>query len=101
MQNTVTENLPEILENETQVIVDRNGQKVTVQKMSRTEAIKLFCCQCLGFILHPDKCEVTTCPLFHYRGRTMIGALTDEQREERRVKALDRGFGNKQPIQKQ
>jgi hypothetical protein len=77
---------------EIQSLKDKNGQIFTTEKLSRTDAIKYFCVQCLGFEGHPDDCEIETCPLFHFRGKVMLGRLSDEQRQKLSDNAKRHGF---------
>lgn len=50
-------------------------------------AIKLKCVDCMGYESHPDTCTATTCPLYPYRGKSMLSMhgykpreLSEEQR---------------------
>ena len=95
MQPAETENLQKPENNETQKIRDKNGKILTVPKLSRTDAIKYFCVQCLGFGSHPDTCEVDSCPLFPYRGKVLIGQMSEELRQKLSDNAKKHGFGKK------
>jgi hypothetical protein len=51
-------------------------------------AIKLKCVDCLGYETHPSTCTATLCPLYPFRGNSMLSRhgytkreLTEEQRQ--------------------
>lgn len=76
----------------TQEIRNRKGNIISIPRLSRSDAIKLFCTQCLGYENHPKDCKVDTCPLYFYRGITRIGQISDEQYEKMRELAKE-SFG--------
>jgi len=41
-------------------------------KYIRSEAIKLFCVECLGWEDSPDICTAKICPLYPFRGKTLL-----------------------------
>ena len=58
-------------------------------KYGRAKAIKLFCTECLGWGDHPKDCTSPLCPLFPFRGLTLLSQHstadendTDEQETE-------------------
>jgi hypothetical protein len=40
--------------------------------LSRTTAIKVFCTECMGDGENPKECTSPLCPLFLFRGKSMI-----------------------------
>lgn len=48
------------------------GSGTVEVKITRGIAIKAFCTECLGFETHPTDCTVTLCPLYPYRGKSMV-----------------------------
>lgn len=40
--------------------------------IQRTQAIKAFCTECMGFETHPEKCADSHCALFPFRGKTNL-----------------------------
>lgn len=56
-----------------QKIKTRVGKIIEVPKLHRTKAIKLMCTQCMCYETHPKDCDIDTCPLFHFRGKTRLG----------------------------
>ena len=49
----------------------KDGVKVT--EGGRELAIRLFCTECLGYgEVHPKDCESKDCPLYHFRGKSML-----------------------------
>jgi hypothetical protein len=45
--------------------------------LTRKEAIKCFCVECLGFSESPENCPSKTCPLHPFRGGTTINKKGD------------------------
>ena len=53
----------------TQKIRTKHNTVIEVEEFTRTEAIKAFCTECLGFgECHPNECSDSLCPLFNFRG---------------------------------
>lgn len=52
------------------VVRTRDGgtKKVTI---TRADAIKMMCVECLGWEEHPKYCTATKCPLYPFRGQTI------------------------------
>lgn len=68
-------------------IRDSANQQVTLDYTIGT-AIKLFCTECCGWETHPKDCGQNLCPLYPFRGRSMLSIhgykpreLSDEQKE--------------------
>jgi len=55
----------------THTVMSNRNNPITIEKYTRTLAIKLFCVSCLGHETHPSKCESTKCPLFPFRKSTL------------------------------
>lgn len=56
-----------------------NGRTATLKNyVSRKTAIRLYCCECLGWETNPKNCTATMCPLFPFRGRTRAGQRAAE-----------------------
>ncbi|MFA5298621.1 MAG: hypothetical protein WC389_10500 [Lutibacter sp.] len=41
-------------------------------ELTRTKAIKAMCTECMGFEANPKECTSKLCPLYPWRGKTMI-----------------------------
>ncbi len=54
-------------------IHDKNGNPITVN-LTRSLAIKACCTECLGFEDNPSNCTSLFCPLYPFRGKTMISS---------------------------
>jgi hypothetical protein len=54
-----------------QEIKTRSGKMKRV-KLSRAMAIKCQCMECMVWETNPKDCEITECPLYLYRGRTLL-----------------------------
>lgn len=52
-------------------ILTNKGKTIRVF-MGRKLAIKAKCTECMGWEEHPKNCTCNTCPLFHFRGKTLI-----------------------------
>jgi hypothetical protein len=50
-------------------------------KIGRKMAIKLFCTECLGYETHPKDCTALLCPLFPFRGKTLLAYDNLSQKE--------------------
>lgn len=55
--------------------------------LTPTLAIKLKCVDCMGYEGHPNECTAVLCPLYPFRGKSMLSMhgykpreLTDEQK---------------------
>lgn len=48
------------------------NETVEIKNYTRGKAIKIFCTECLGWGDHPNDCTSTLCPLFPFRGRTLM-----------------------------
>lgn len=61
-------------------IRSRNGDPVEVAGYTRGKAIKAFCTECMGFSEHPRECTSPLCPLYPFRGKSLVayGARTTE-----------------------
>ena len=49
--------------------------------LTRDKAIRAFCTECLSYEDHPDICTSLQCPLYPFRGKTMLaydGGKRDE-----------------------
>ena len=40
--------------------------------VSRSKAIKLMCTECMGWDAHPNGCTDINCPLYPFRGKTLM-----------------------------
>jgi len=49
----------------------KNGKFKTV-KLTKAKAIKCFCTECLGWEVNPKDCTSEHCPLYLYRGKTLL-----------------------------
>ena len=49
-----------------------NQQLVDVDYWTRSKAIKAFCTECLGHEIHPKECTTVCCPLYPFRGKTLV-----------------------------
>lgn len=52
-------------------VLAKSGAKMQV-KLTARKAIKLHCTQCMGYEGDPKECGIETCPLYLYRGKTLI-----------------------------
>jgi hypothetical protein len=52
-------------------IYDKNGDLKEVTLIRRT-AIKALCTECMGFEDNPKNCMVIHCPLYPFRGKTLL-----------------------------
>ncbi len=50
----------------------RDGYTKALIPYTRAKAIKVYCTECLGWDLHPRACTDTQCPLFPFRGQSMV-----------------------------
>jgi hypothetical protein len=57
-----------------------DGHEMIEVELTRATAIKAFCSECLGWETHPRDCTSTHCPLYPFRGRTLL-AYGHEKRE--------------------
>ena len=57
-------------------IRSRSGDPVEVGEYTRSKAIKAFCTECMGFFEHPRECTDARCPLYPFRGKTLL-AISD------------------------
>ena len=48
-----------------------DGQTIDVM-LTRNMAIKAFCSECMGWETNPKQCTSILCPLYPFRGRTML-----------------------------
>ena len=48
------------------------GELVEVGGYTRSKAIKAFCTECMGFSEHPRECTSPVCPLYPYRGKSLL-----------------------------
>ena len=48
-----------------------DGQTIDVM-LTRNMAIKAFCSECMGWETNPKDCTCTLCPLYPFRGRTLL-----------------------------
>jgi len=55
-----------------------NGKKKEFQNYTRSKAIKFMCTECMGFEGHPKDCTAVNCPLFPYRGATLLTKVQKE-----------------------
>ncbi|MFA5379511.1 MAG: hypothetical protein WC455_27385 [Dehalococcoidia bacterium] len=46
-------------------------------RLTRTQAVKCFCVECLGFDTEPSKCVCVKCPLYPFRGKTLLNKIGD------------------------
>jgi len=53
-------------------IITRSGGARAV-KLTKGDAIKLFCTQCMGYESNPQNCTAKRCPLYLYRGWSRKG----------------------------
>lgn len=53
----------------------KDGGTVEVKNMTRNDAIKLMCTECMGWESLPSDCTSRFCPLFPYRGRKLTSVL--------------------------
>ena len=58
-------------------IKTRDGRGKTL-KYGRAMAIKLFCVECLGWEDDPKDCTAPECPLYPFRGRTLMSKHGDK-----------------------
>ena len=52
-------------------VLTKSGGRMQV-KLTPRKAIKLHCTQCMGYEGNPIDCGIETCPLYLYRGKTLI-----------------------------
>lgn len=50
---------------------NENIKLVTVDKWTRSKAIKAFCTECLGYETHPKDCTSVNCALYTFRGKSL------------------------------
>jgi len=44
-------------------------------RSSCSEAIRLFCTECMGWESHPNECTAIYCPLYAFRGKKLDAVL--------------------------
>lgn len=54
------------------IIENKYGKEIEVD-MGRTKAIKIFCTECCGYEYNPIECDIKTCSLWPYRGKSLAG----------------------------
>jgi hypothetical protein len=56
--------------------------KTTMQvSLVRSTAIKAFCTECMGFQEHPKDCPDVHCPLYPFRGKSLIAYLPTRKKQ--------------------
>lgn len=54
-------------------IRSKDGQFKTIEKYGRALAVKAMCTECAGWgEFHPKDCTDNFCPLFPYRGKSLV-----------------------------
>lgn len=61
-----------ILKSQTEVQIKTKSGKLKYVKLTKSKAIKCYCTQCMGWETNPKDCEITECPLYLYRGKTLL-----------------------------
>ena len=59
-------------------IRSRNGEPVEAGRYTRSKAIKAFCTECMGFSGHPQECTAPLCPLYPFRGKSLLAYGEEE-----------------------
>lgn len=63
-----------------------DGKLKTIDNyVSRSKAIKLMCTECMGWDAHPNGCTDINCPLYPFRGKTLMAysrTSSDNEPEE-------------------
>ena len=59
----------------------KSGGKKQVE-LTRGEAIKVRCTECLGFEDHPRDCTDIHCPSYPFRGKSLLAYDRDEERAD-------------------
>lgn len=73
---------------------------ITLNSFTKDKAIKCMCSECMGFEERPEDCTDFKCPLFPYRGTTLLNRVRfdDEKMKEKkeRMKATSLKYWEKQ-----
>ena len=81
------ENEAEEKTNLSHTVLCADGKTKVINNYQRALAIKLFCVNCLGWEEHPKDCTDKFCPLYPFRGKTILSTsstdieTTEEQKE--------------------
>lgn len=62
----------------THTVRHRDGGTVTIERYSRTKAIKLWCSECMGFEEDVLECTDKKCPFFPFKRRTTLNRIRDK-----------------------
>lgn len=65
----------------------KDGGTVEIKNMTRNDAIRLMCTECMGWESLPKDCTSQFCPLFPYRGRKLASVLTKKTESILNVKS--------------
>ena len=52
----------------------KSGEHITIDRLTRSKAIRAMCTECMGFETSPKECTSKYCPLYPWRGKTMINS---------------------------
>jgi hypothetical protein len=76
-------------------------------EITRNKAIKLFCTECMGWEGNIKECTSTYCPLYPYRGRTLVATSATRSKKviskthiKKMQEARSRKSNSKVPLEK-
>jgi hypothetical protein len=48
------------------------GKGTVTTELNRSKAIKAYCTECMGWETNPSDCDIKLCPLFPWRGKSLL-----------------------------